>query len=208
MLSRVEFGRVLVQLTRISGALFQNIKMLRKFPNFCSLFPCSGSRFYVGRFMAQFACLCTNTKYELNSHLLMEFFIFILGCQISHVLRSIQYCAKVFISGSEVFMKSRQAETQRFPLISLSVSDWLIRKHHPIREEQTAWQLQAGTPKITHASLKLRMPDFRLFLRSSASSFGRNSSWNNYAKRGMDNKDPENEDPSNVNAKCDWMMLT
>ena len=60
------------------------------------------ARFYAGRFMAQFACLCTNTKYELNSHLLMEFFIFILGCQISHVLRSIQYCAKVYISGSEV----------------------------------------------------------------------------------------------------------
>ena len=27
-------------------------------------------------------------------------------------------------------------------------------------------------------------------------------------KREMDNKDPENEDPSNANAKCDWMTLT
>ena len=32
VLSRVEFGRVLLQLTRISRALFQNIKILRKFP--------------------------------------------------------------------------------------------------------------------------------------------------------------------------------
>ena len=121
-----------------------------------------------------------HTKYELNSHLLIEFFIFILSCEISHVLRSIQYCAKVFINGSEVSAifsrnQTRQAQTQRFP-------DWLIRKYHPIREEETAWQLQAGTPKITHASMKLRMPDFRYFFRSSASSFGRNSSWNNYAK--------------------------
>ena len=42
VLSRVEFGRVLVQLTRITRALFQNIKILRKFPYFYSLFPFSG----------------------------------------------------------------------------------------------------------------------------------------------------------------------
>ena len=162
------------------------MKILRKFPYFYFLFPFSGCPLLCWANYGPVACLCTLTKYELNSHLLMEFIV-ILGRQISHVLRSIQYCAKVFINGNEVsaniFMKSsRQAETQRFPLISLSVSDWLIRKHHPIREEQTVWQLQAGTPKITHASLKLWMPDFRYFLRSSASSFGRNSSWNNYAK--------------------------
>ena len=99
VLSRVEFGRLLVQLTRITRALFQNIKILRKFPYL--YFRSVDARFYAGRFMAQFACLCTHIKHELNSHMSMEFFIFILGCQISHVLRSIQYCAKVF-SGSEV----------------------------------------------------------------------------------------------------------
>ena len=44
MLSRVEFGRVLVQLTRIRRALFQKIKILRKmtpdyrFKKSCSIF--------------------------------------------------------------------------------------------------------------------------------------------------------------------------
>ena len=42
VLSQVEFGRVLVQLTRITRALFQNIKILRKFPYFYSLFPFRG----------------------------------------------------------------------------------------------------------------------------------------------------------------------
>ena len=36
-------------------------------------------------------------------------------------------------------MKSRTEETRRFPFIPLSVSDWLIRKHHPIGDEQTAF---------------------------------------------------------------------
>ena len=36
-------------------------------------------------------------------------------------------------------MKSRTEETRRFPFIPLSVSDWLIRKDHPIRDEQTAF---------------------------------------------------------------------
>ena len=31
-------------------------------------------------------------------------------------------------------MQSRSAETRRFPFIPLSISDWLIKKHHPIRE--------------------------------------------------------------------------
>ena len=104
MLSGVEFGRVLVQLTRISRALFHNIKILRKFPYFYFIpyFRSVDARYYAELLMPQFACFCTHTKYELNSHLLMEFFIFIFGCQLSHVLRSIQYCAKVFINGSEV----------------------------------------------------------------------------------------------------------
>ena len=36
-------------------------------------------------------------------------------------------------------MKSRTEETRRFPFIPLSVSDWLIRKHHPIRDQETAF---------------------------------------------------------------------
>jgi len=36
-------------------------------------------------------------------------------------------------------MKSRTEETRRFPFMPLSVSDWLIRKHHPITDEQTAF---------------------------------------------------------------------
>ena len=33
-------------------------------------------------------------------------------------------------------MRSRTEETRRFPFIPLSVSDWLIRKHHPIKESK------------------------------------------------------------------------
>ena len=167
MLSRAEFGRVLLQLTRISRALFQKIKILRKFPYF-PYFRSVDAHFYTGQFTAQFACLCTHTKYSwAESHLLIEFFIFILSCQISHILRSIQCCAKVFINGSEVSAifswNQGKLKPRDFPLLPLSVSDWLIRKHHPIREEQTAWQLQAGTPKVMYASLKLRMLDFSIF---------------------------------------------
>ena len=43
-------------------------------------------------------------------------------------------------------MRSPTEEARRFPFIPLSVSDWLIRKHHPIRDEQMARQLQAVTP--------------------------------------------------------------
>ena len=113
------------------------------------------ARFYAGRFTAQFAFLCTHTKYELNSHLLVEFFIFILSCQISQVLRSIQYCARV------------------------------------------------GTPKITYASLKLRMPDFDIFLGLALRVLDEIQAEITTLKRKMDSKDPENEDPSYTNAKCD-----
>ena len=170
------------------------------------------ARFYTGRFMAQFASLCTNTKYELNLHLLMEFFYLyprlsnFFCFEINTVLRKSNY--KWLRTFGDIFMKSTQAETQRFPLISLSVSDWLIRKHHPIREEQTAWQLQADTPKITHASLKLQMPDFWYFLGLALRVFDGIQAEITTLKREMDNKDPENEDPSNANAKCDWMTLT
>ena len=103
VLSRVEFGRVLVQLTRITRALFQNIKILRKFPYFYSLFPFSG---------CSLLCWAIHTNIYIKTYTQSmswiricwwSFFIFILaiGCQISHVLRSIQYGAKVF-SGSEV----------------------------------------------------------------------------------------------------------
>ena len=44
-------------------------------------------------------------------------------------------------------MRSRTKETRRFPFIPLAVSDWLIRKHHPIKDKQTARQLQAVTQK-------------------------------------------------------------
>ena len=57
-------------------------------------------------------------------------------------------------------MRSRTEETRRFPFIPLSISDWLIRKHHPIKDEQTARQLQAVTPRIGYESLELRTPDF------------------------------------------------
>ena len=115
--------------------------------------------------------------------------------EINTVVRKSIY--KWLRSFGDIFMKSRhesrQAETQRFPLISLSVSDWLIRKHHPIREEQTAWQLQADTPKITHASLKLQMPDFRYFLGLALWVLDGIQAEITTLKREMDNKDPENE---------------
>jgi len=63
-------------------------------------------------------------------------------------------------------LQSCTEETRRFPFIPLSVSDWLIRKHHPIRDEQTARQLQAVTPKIGNESLELWTPAFLYHLRS------------------------------------------
>ena len=59
VLSRVEFGRVLLQLTRISRALLQKIKILRKFLYF-PYFRSVDARFYDGRFTAQFTRLCTH----------------------------------------------------------------------------------------------------------------------------------------------------
>ena len=84
-------------------------------------------------------------------------------------------------------MKSRQAETQRFPLIPLSVSDWLIRKHHPIREEQTVWHTEFFD---TFLSLALQVLDG---IQAEITTL----------KHKMENKDPENEDPSCANNKCD-----
>ena len=66
-----------------------------------------------------------------------------------------------------------------------------------------ALQLQAGAPKITHASLKLRMPGFRYILGLALRDLDGIQAEITTLKREMDNKDPENEDPSNANAKCD-----
>ena len=80
------------------------------------------------------------------------------------------------------------------PSRRLLLCDWLIRNHHPIREEHMAWRLQAckqskaSVRKSCYVSLE-RGPwssqcwSFRYYLRSSASSFGRISSWNNYSNR-------------------------
>ena len=79
---------------------------------------------------------------------------------------------------------SRQAETQRFPLISLSVT-----QNHPhiIEASNAGFDIFWG--------LALRVWDG---IQAEITTL----------KRKMDNKDPENEDPSNVDAKYDWMVLT
>ena len=63
-------------------------------------------------------------------------------------------------------MQSRSTETRRFPFIPLSISDWLIRKHHPIRDEQTAWQLILSRFKLSswprERKLNLKLSIFQL----------------------------------------------
>ena len=53
------------------------------------------------------------------------------------------FVAKVLDFGQHLAncMQLRSVETRRFPFIPLSVSDWLIRKHHPIRDDQTKFCL-------------------------------------------------------------------
>ena len=52
------------------------------------------------------------------------------------------------------------------------------------------------------------MPDFRYFLGLALRVLDGIQAEITTLKREMDNKDRKNEDPSNANAKCDWMMLT
>ena len=179
--------------------------MLTKFPYFYSLFTFSGCpllcwaiygpihlSLYKHKIWAEFACVD-------GVFYLYPWLSNFSGFEINTVLRK---------SGSEVFMKSRQAETQRFPLISLSVSHWLIRKHHPIREEQTAWKLQAGTPKITHASLKLRMPHFPYFLGLALRFLDRIQAEITTLKREIDNKDSKTKThPTRTPNVIEWLWL-
>ena len=52
------------------------------------------------------------------------------------------------------------------------------------------------------------MPDFDIFLGLALRVLDEIQAEITTLKRKMDSKDPENEDPSYTNAKCDWMMLT
>ena len=75
-------------------------------------------------------------------------------------------------------------------------SDWLTRKHHPIREEQTAWQLQAVTQKIISAYLELKC---RTVQHYSFHGLALRVLYGIQAKitmlkHRMDNEDPKNED--------------
>ena len=104
-------------------------------------------------------------------------------------------------------MRSCTEETRRFPFIPLSVSDWLIRKHHPIRDEQTARKLQAVTPKIGYESLELWTPDFFYIICGLALRVldGVQAEITTL-KRRMDNKDQTSKTHPARTPKYDWMM--
>ena len=104
-------------------------------------------------------------------------------------------------------MRSRTEETRRFPFIPLSVSDWLIRKHHPIKDEQTARQLQAVTPRIGYESLELWTPDFFYIICGLALRvLDGVQAEITVLKRRMDNKDQRSKTHPARTPKCDWMM--
>ena len=104
-------------------------------------------------------------------------------------------------------MRSRTEETRRFPFIPLSFSDWLIRKHHPIKDEQTARQLQAVTPKIGYESLELLTPDFFYIICGLALRVLDGVQAEITAlKRRMDNKDQRSKTHPARTPKCDRMM--
>ena len=76
------------------------------------------------------------------------------------------------------------------PLIPLCVFDWLKWKHHPIREEQTAWR-QQNQPHILWASIAGFLD---IICRLALRVLDRIEAEITALKRRMDNKDPENED--------------
>ena len=106
-------------------------------------------------------------------------------------------------------MKSRQAETQRFSSLTI-IRLWLANKKTSSNQRGANGVTAASWHTENHVRIieASNAGVFVIFRGLTLRVLDRIQAEITTLKRKMDNEDPENKDPSYVNAKCDWMMLT